>query len=81
MKLESCVRAVLYDYRYSKKDFYECSLLKIKRAFRACMKSFSCVNDKQTGGGRRNMVTDELDDLNMDRITLHNKIKRLESKL
>ena len=81
VKLESCVRSVLYDYRYGKKDFYECSLLKIKKAFKSCLRSFSCVSDNQIGGGLGNIVTDELDELKMDRIMLRKKIKRLESIL
>lgn len=35
--LEWCVRGLLYDYRYQdKRDYYICSLKKIKLAFNAC---------------------------------------------
>ncbi len=99
VKLESCVRSVLYDYlvpvragyagwteptkhyRYGKKDFYKCRLLKIKKAFKSCLRSFSCVSDNQIGGGLGNIVTYELYELKMDRIMLRKKIKRLESIL
>lgn len=50
IKLETCVRAMLYDYRYKdNKDFYVCSLYKIKKAFNKCLKSIECV--EQSGGG------------------------------
>ena len=35
LRLETCVRSMLYDHRYKdKKDFFICSLAKIKNAFK-----------------------------------------------
>lgn len=48
IKLETCVRAMLYEYRYrNNKDMYICPLAKIKKAFENCLKSF----DNMKGGG------------------------------
>jgi len=53
-KLETCVRAMLYDYRYKdKKDFYFCSLTKIKSAINNCIKSFDGVSSCN-GGSKTN---------------------------
>jgi len=50
--LESCIRSMLYDYRYkNKKDFFVCSEKYIKRAFTNCLRSFK--NMKQHGGGNK----------------------------
>jgi prophage antirepressor-like protein len=49
VKLENCVRSLLYDYRYkNRKDFFICKLSKIKLAFKKCLSSMKCVN--QNGG-------------------------------
>ena len=49
IKLEDCVRSLLYDYRYkNRKDFFICKLSKIKLAFKKCLSSMKCVN--QNGG-------------------------------
>ena len=54
---ETCIRAMLYDYRYkNRKDFYICDLSIIKKAFRNCKKSINNMN--QRGGGFS--VTNEL---------------------
>ncbi len=50
------VISMLYKYRYkTKKDYFACSLTRIKKAFCECLKSIKCVEcldcDKgQTGG-------------------------------
>lgn len=50
VKLESCIRSMLYDYRYrDNKDFFICSISKIKTAFRSCIKSITCVNEAKGG--------------------------------
>jgi prophage antirepressor-like protein len=50
LQLESCVRALLYKYRYTnKKDFFVCNLSVIKRAFTKCIKNLKEM-DVQTGG-------------------------------
>ena len=55
--LETCIKAMLYDYRYkNKKDFYICDLSIIKKAFKNCKRSINNMN--QMGGGLS--VTDKL---------------------
>ena len=50
--LESCIRSMLYEYRYkNKKDFFVCSEKYIKRAFSNCLRSLK--NMKQQGGGNK----------------------------
>lgn len=68
IKLETCIRSMLYDYRYKNhKDFYLCNLKTIKCAFNTCKKSIENMNQK--GGG-----LSEID-------LLRNKISRLENKI
>jgi len=44
LQLETCLKSMLYKYRIkNRKDFFNCSLLKIKKAFNACMKSIKCI--------------------------------------
>jgi prophage antirepressor-like protein len=51
LQLESCIRSMLYDYRYkNKKDFYLCEIDIIKKAFKNCTKSIKNMN--QLGGGK-----------------------------
>jgi prophage antirepressor-like protein len=46
-KLETCIRSMLYDYRYkNNKDFYVCELKTIKKLFTLCQKSLKCMNQK-----------------------------------
>jgi prophage antirepressor-like protein len=50
LQLETCIRSMLYKYRYkNKKDYFKCSLKKIKKAFDKCLESIKCV-ETQTGG-------------------------------
>jgi prophage antirepressor-like protein len=50
LQLETCLRSMLYDYRYAnRKDFYICSLGVIKKAFKKCTSAIKNMN--QTGGG------------------------------
>ena len=50
LQLETCVRSMLYKYRFkNNKDFFLCSLNKIKKAFNECIKSIKCI-ENQTGG-------------------------------
>ncbi len=49
-QLESCVLSLLYDYRYkNRKDFFKCSLNKVKKAFTECIDSIKCIKN-QNGG-------------------------------
>jgi predicted GIY-YIG superfamily endonuclease len=51
LQLETCLRSMLYKYRYkNKKDYFSCSLNKIKKAFTKCLDSIKCVESDQTGG-------------------------------
>lgn len=51
IKLETCVRALLYDHRYQDgRDFYECSLNTIKSAFNNCSKVIDKCGTDQSGG-------------------------------
>ena len=53
LQLETCIRSLLYKYRYkNKKDFFKCSLNKIMKAFEKCLESIKCV-ESQTGGSNK----------------------------
>lgn len=50
VRFETCLRSMLYDYRYkNKKDFYLCDLSIIKKAVKNCKRSIKNMNQK--GGG------------------------------
>ena len=50
LQLETCIRSMLYKYRYkNKKDYFKCDLDKIKKAFDKCIESIKCV-ENQIGG-------------------------------
>lgn len=54
LQLETCIRSMLYKYRYkNKKDYYKCSLNKIIKAFDKCIESIKCI-ENHTGGGNEN---------------------------
>ena len=41
---------MLYKYRFkNKKDIFDCSLFKIKKAFNECIKSIKCVETQEGG--------------------------------
>jgi prophage antirepressor-like protein len=57
LPLETCIRSMLYKYRYkNKKDYFKCSLTKIKKAFSECVSSIKCVED-QKGGNKKYIIT------------------------
>ena len=68
LQLESCVRSMLYKYRYkNKKDYFKCPLSKIIKAFDKCLESIKCV-ENQTGG----------DNTSIYKITYYeNKLKKI----
>jgi len=92
IRLETCVRAMLYDYRYkNKKDFYVCNLEKIKNAFDACLNSMSCL-DKQKGGSKtqkkrdpkniqNTIINNIIETAKQERGVLINKIRKLNRKI
>ena len=51
LQLESCVKSMLYKYRIkNRKEYFDCSLKKIKNAFNICMDSIKCIESEQNGG-------------------------------
>jgi hypothetical protein len=51
LQLETCLKSILYKYRIkNKKEFFNCSLNKIIKAFKVCVDSIKCVETEQTGG-------------------------------
>lgn len=56
VQLETCIRSMLYKYRYkNRKDYFKCSLSKAKKAFTECVKSIKCV-ETQDGGNKKHKV-------------------------
>lgn len=77
IRLESCIRSMLYEYRYkNKKDFFVCTLKTIKKAIKICLESFECII--QNGG---TYFDDEIGKLKKKKQTLLNKINKLNMKL
>lgn len=55
LQLETCVRSMLYKFRYKNKiDFYKCDLKKIIKAFDKCLESIKCVENHIGGVNREN---------------------------
>ncbi len=90
--LEDCVRGILRNYRYkNQKDFYVCSLEKIKKIIKICNKSINCINDtknNQSGGSKTNkkiyIRTDldkMIDDLVHKKFILNKKINKINNLL
>jgi len=72
VKLEYCLRGMLYEYRYkNKKDVYVCNLQQLKKAFKTCLNSIDCMNQK--GGYFNNSIIE----LKNKVTTLNNRIKRI----
>jgi prophage antirepressor-like protein len=70
VRLEMCIRSMLYDYRYkNKKDFFLCDRDIIKKAFKNCIKSIKNMKDIQKGGG-----INEIDNLKNNLLELDKKI-------
>lgn len=75
IKFESCLRTFLYDYRYkNNKDFYICSLKKIKQVIKMCERSIAKC-DKQIGGSKTAKIR------NTPFITIIDRIKIRKHKL
>ena len=57
LQLETCIRSLLYKYRYkNKKDYFKCSINKIIKAFDKCIESIQCI-ENQTGGSKMYKIT------------------------
>ena len=51
IRLETCVRSMLYDYRIkNKKDFYECEIARIRYAFNKCIRSINDMDSVKNNG-------------------------------
>ena len=51
LQFESCIKSMLYKYRIkNKKEYFDCSLNKIKKAFNLCIESIKCIETEQNGG-------------------------------
>jgi hypothetical protein len=78
IKLESCVRAMLYDYRFkNKKDFFICDLKIVKKAFKTCSNSIECMEQK----GGNDMIQDYIDKYIQKIEFLNKTIQKLTKKL
>ena len=84
-KLEMCLRAMLYDFRYKdNKDFYICKLKTIKNAINLCINDQKKINSKnQKGGGNifENLLTIEINKFKKNSNNLDNKIIELNNLL
>lgn len=70
LQLETCIRSMLYNYRYkNKKDYYICKLNVIEKAFKNCIKSIKNMSNVQQGG--------DLNEINLLKL----KLKKLDNKL
>jgi len=77
VQLESCIRSMLYDYRYkNKKDFFLCDRDIIKKAFKNCIKSIKNMKNTQKGGGYN-----ELDTLKLQLEKLDKEIENINKIL
>lgn len=87
-KLELCIRAMLYDYRLKKKDFYECKLSEFERAFNSCIKSCKEMEKSKNklliGGSKTNnkkQITEYPKIIEKNLIALINDKKLLQNKI
>ena len=70
LPLETCIRSMLYKYRYkNRKDYFICSLTKIKNAFNKCVDSLKCI-EEQDGGSMIYKIT-----------YYENKLKKIYDKI
>ena len=57
LQLETCIRSMLYKYRYkNKKDYFKCGLNKIMKAFEKCLESIKCVENQIGGSNDSNNI-------------------------
>jgi prophage antirepressor-like protein len=75
IRLEYCLRSMLYKYRYrDNKDFYVCSLAVVKRAFKKCLETLQSMNSNVQTGGANLPINNIL-------VKLQNKITRLDKSI
>ena len=64
LQLETCIRSLLYKYRYkNKKDYFKCTLNKIIKAFDKCVESIKCIEDQTCGTYKITYYEDKLKDI------------------
>ena len=84
LQLETCIRSMLYKYRYkNKKDYFKCSLTKIKKGFDKCLESIKCV-EEQTGGNNidNNIDNNKIGNNNIYKITYYeNKLTEIYNNI
>ena len=57
LQLETCIRSMLYNYRYkNKKDYFKCQLNKIIKVFNECIQSIKCVENHIGAGNENNKI-------------------------
>jgi len=79
-RLETCLRSMLYDYRYkNKKDFYLCDLSIIKKAVRNCKRSIKNMNKHQVN--QKGGDLSEIEKLKNNLTELDNKIVEVNKML
>ena len=78
LQLETCIRSMLYKYRYkNKKDYFVCNINKIKKAFEKCLESIKCV-ETQTGGSNNLQGNILLDNTKIYKVTyFDNKLQKI----
>lgn len=92
VRLEACIRVLLYEDRYQdNKDFFVCSLDKIKRAFKRSITSIEYIKKydrgskkyhKQCGGSNaQDIISKKLQILKTNKLRLKKKIDTIERKL
>ena len=82
-QLEECIRSMLYKYKFGNKDFYNCKLSTIKKAFTRCVEDIKYMR-KQKGGSKSskkdkftNPVERMLYDTKKKSYVVNNEIKNL----
>lgn len=83
LQYETCLKSMLYNYRIkNRKDFYECDINIIKKAFKNCDKSLKCMNLIQNGGNYSNVPNDMINkEINLLTILKNQKIVALNKYL
>ena len=82
LQYEICLKSMLYKYRIkNRKDFYECPLNKIRKAFNKCDDSIKCMN--QIGGDYTdtNMINFYIDELSTRLGKIEAEIKKYNALL
>ena len=81
LQYETCIRAMLYNYRIKKrKDFYQCDIKKIEKAFEKCDDSIKCMN--QVGGSNKiTLITFKIEQLKKKKTQIIKKLNKYNKLL